>query len=59
MNNGRVIKIWSDIVEIEFKNSLPALNHLLTTHDGNTFLLVKRLVDATHARAIVVYASKD
>ncbi|WP_303923607.1 MSC_0618 family F1-like ATPase beta subunit [Ureaplasma parvum] len=59
MNNGRVIKIWSDIVEIEFKNNLPALNHLLTTHDGNTFLLVKRLVDATHARAIVVYASKD
>ncbi|RCT49727.1 F0F1 ATP synthase subunit beta, partial [Ureaplasma urealyticum] len=59
MNNGRVIKIWSDIVEVEFKNELPALNHLLTTHDGNTFLLVKRLVDATHARAIVVYASKE
>jgi len=28
-------------------------------HEGKTFLLVKRLIDEKHVRAIVVYASKD
>ncbi|WP_369016366.1 MSC_0618 family F1-like ATPase beta subunit [Metamycoplasma hominis] len=57
--NGKIIKIWSDIVEVEFNQDLPAINHLLTLHEGKTFLLVKRLIDEKHVRAIVVYASKD
>ena len=57
--NGKIIKIWSDIVEVEFNKDLPAINHLLTLHEGKTFLLVKRLIDEKHVRAIVVYASKD
>ena len=57
--NGKIIKIWSDIVEVEFSQDLPAINHLLTLHEGKTFLLVKRLIDEKHVRAIVVYASKD
>ena len=57
---GRIVKIWSDIVEIEFsKNSLPSIDHLLTLHDGKTYLLVQRIVDETTIRAIIIYTSQD
>ncbi|WP_406617971.1 MSC_0618 family F1-like ATPase beta subunit [Mycoplasmopsis lipophila] len=56
---GKITKIWSDIVEIKFvKNNLPSINHLLTLHNKQTFLLVKRIVDQESIRAIIVYASK-
>ncbi|WP_373422510.1 MSC_0618 family F1-like ATPase beta subunit [Mycoplasma enhydrae] len=57
---GKIIKLWSDIVEIKFpKNSLPAVNHLLTTNDGKTYLLVKRVIDEETVRAIIIYSSKE
>ena len=56
---GKITKIWSDIVEIKFgKNNLPSINHLLTLHNKQTFLLVKRIVDQESIRAIIVYSSK-
>lgn len=56
---GRITKIWSDIVEIKFEeDSLPSINHLLTLHNKQTFLLVKRIVGLDSIRAIIVYASK-
>ncbi|QJG66257.1 F0F1 ATP synthase subunit beta [Mycoplasma phocoeninasale] len=57
---GVVTKIWSDIIEIEFsKKTLPAINSLLTLHNGETFLLVKRIIDEQTIRAIIVYNAKD
>ncbi|AZZ65400.1 F0F1 ATP synthase subunit beta [Metamycoplasma phocicerebrale] len=57
---GKIIKLWSDIVEIKFpKNGLPSVNHLLTTNKGKTFLLVKRIIDEETVRAIIIYASKE
>lgn len=57
---GTIIKFWSDIVEVKFKKEdLPLVNHLLTTHEGKTFLLVKRVLNDTTVRAIVIYASKE
>ncbi|WP_029513576.1 MSC_0618 family F1-like ATPase beta subunit [Mycoplasmopsis primatum] len=56
---GKIIKIWSDIAEIEFKeNHLPSVNHVLTAHNNETFLLVKRIIDSKSVRAIIVYAAK-
>ncbi len=35
--NGKIINILGDVVEVEFsKGNLPLVNHLLTTHDGQT-----------------------
>ncbi|AXE60539.1 F0F1 ATP synthase subunit beta [[Mycoplasma] phocae] len=57
---GVVKKIWSDIIEIKFpKKSLPTINSLLTLHKGETFLLVKRIIDEETIRAIIVYSAKD
>ncbi|WP_412031491.1 MSC_0618 family F1-like ATPase beta subunit [Metamycoplasma buccale] len=57
---GTIIKFWSDIVEIKFqKSNLPSVNQLLTTHEGKTFLLVKRVLNDTTVRAIVIYAAKE
>ncbi|MBD4756192.1 F0F1 ATP synthase subunit beta, partial [Xanthomonas citri pv. citri] len=51
--NGRVINILGDVVEVEFsKDNLPLVNHLLTTHDGQTYLLVKSVINETTIKAI-------
>ncbi|ENY53883.1 ATP synthase beta chain [Metamycoplasma alkalescens 14918] len=56
---AKIIKLWSDIVEIKFeKNKLPLVNHLLTTNNGKTYLLVKRILDEETIRAIIIYSSK-
>ncbi|WP_373436986.1 MSC_0618 family F1-like ATPase beta subunit [Metamycoplasma equirhinis] len=54
---GTITKFFSDIVEIEFrKNHLPLINQLLTAHNGKTFLLVKRIINETTIRAIIIYS---
>ncbi|PZW01595.1 F-type H+-transporting ATPase subunit beta [Metamycoplasma auris] len=56
---GKIIRFWSDILEIRFdKENLPQVNHLLTTNDGKTYLLVKRIIDEQTVRAIIIYSSK-
>ncbi|WP_330463702.1 MSC_0618 family F1-like ATPase beta subunit [Metamycoplasma gateae] len=57
---GKIIKLWSDIVEVKFnKKDLPLVNQLLTTNNGKTFLLVKRIIDEETIRAIIIYSSKE
>lgn len=57
---GKIIKLWSDIVEVKFdKQNLPLINQLLTTNNGKTFLLVKRIIDEQTVRAIIIYSSKE
>ncbi|AIA29352.1 ATP synthase beta chain [Mycoplasmopsis californica HAZ160_1] len=56
---GTIIKFNSDVIEITFdQRSLPKVNHLLTLHNGKTYLLVKRVLDDKTVRAIVIYASQ-
>ncbi|EIN15096.1 ATP synthase beta chain [Mycoplasmopsis agalactiae 14628] len=58
--NGRVINILGDVVEVEFsKDNLPLVNHLLTTHDGQTYLLVKSVINETTIKAIIIYSSSS
>ncbi|WGI37007.1 MSC_0618 family F1-like ATPase beta subunit [Mesomycoplasma lagogenitalium] len=57
--NGKIIKFWTDVVEVEFISNLPKINTILTLHDGKTFLLVKRLVNDKIIRATVIYAYKE
>ncbi|BAP39719.1 ATP synthase beta chain [Metamycoplasma canadense] len=57
---GKIIKLWSDVVEIKFnKKDLPLVNQLLTTNNGMTYLLVKRIIDEETIRAIIIYSSKE
>lgn len=57
---GKIIKFWSDVVEVKFDRvDLPSLNHILTLHNNTTFLLVKRLVNETTIRAIIIYLSSE
>ncbi|SYV89776.1 ATP synthase F1 subunit beta [Metamycoplasma alkalescens] len=37
---------------------MPLVNHLLTTNNGKTYLLVKRILDEETIRAIIIYSSK-
>lgn len=40
---GKILNLWSDVLEIEFDQyNLPKVNHLLTLHNGATYLLVKK-----------------
>lgn len=58
--NGKIINLWSDVIEIEFpKNNLPKVNYLLTLHNGKTYLLVKRILNDTTVRAIIIYNSQE
>ncbi|MGZ9414404.1 MSC_0618 family F1-like ATPase beta subunit [Mycoplasma sp. AC157] len=58
--NGKIIKFWTDVVEIEFsEGNLPTLNTILTLHEGKTYLLVKRLVNNKVVRAIIIYLYKE
>lgn len=58
--SAKITKIWSDVVEISFSaNELPLVNTILTTHDNKTHLLVKRIINETLVRAIIIYAAKD
>ncbi|WP_322901142.1 MSC_0618 family F1-like ATPase beta subunit [Mycoplasmopsis felis] len=57
---GKIINLWSDLIEIEFdKSNLPEVNHLLTLHNDQTYLLVKRVLDETTVRAIIIYNSEE
>ncbi|MGX9395285.1 MSC_0618 family F1-like ATPase beta subunit [Mycoplasma sp. 1781] len=57
---GKIVKLWSDIIEVKFnKKELPLVNQLLTTNDGKTYLLVKRIIDEETIRAIIIYSSKE
>ncbi len=50
--NGKIINILGDVVEVEFsKGNLPLVNHLLTTHDGQTYLLVKSIINESTIKA--------
>ncbi|MBU4690538.1 F0F1 ATP synthase subunit beta [Mycoplasma sp. ES3157-GEN-MYC] len=56
---GKITKFSSDVIEVVFKtNELPKVNTLLTMHDSKTFLLVKRVVNDTTVKAIVIYTSQ-
>lgn len=58
--NGKIINLWSDVIDIEFApNSLPEVDHLLTLHDNQTFLLVKRILNETTVKAIVIYTAQE
>ncbi|QKT05378.1 MSC_0618 family F1-like ATPase beta subunit [Mycoplasma sp. OR1901] len=57
---GKILNLWSDIIEIQFdKENLPKVNTLLTLHNGKTYLLVKRVLNDTTVRAIIIYASDE
>ncbi|WP_438340299.1 MSC_0618 family F1-like ATPase beta subunit [Mycoplasma sp. 125] len=57
---GKIVKLWSDIIEVKFnKKELPLVNQLLTANDGKTYLLVKRIIDEETIRAIIIYSSKE
>lgn len=57
---GKILNLWSDVLEIEFDQyNLPKVNHLLTLHNGATYLLVKRILDKTTVRAIIIYSSQE
>ncbi|MCU4706426.1 MSC_0618 family F1-like ATPase beta subunit [Mycoplasma sp. CSL7503-lung] len=57
---GKILNLWSDIIEIKFdKENLPKVNTLLTLHSGKTYLLVKRVLNDTTVRAIIIYASDE
>ncbi|TDV22864.1 F-type H+-transporting ATPase subunit beta [Mycoplasmopsis mustelae] len=58
--NGKIINLYSDVIEIEFtKENLPEVNQLLTLHDHKTYLLVKRVLNDTTVRAIIIYNSQE
>ncbi|AKF41048.1 ATP synthase F0F1 subunit beta [Mycoplasmopsis canis] len=57
---GKIINLWSDVIEVQFsKENLPKVNYLLTLHYGKTFLLVKRILNDTTVRAIIIYNSQE
>lgn len=57
--NGKIINISTDVVEVEFeKGKLPLVNHLLTTHSGKTYFLVKNIVNETIIKAVIIYSSE-
>ncbi|WP_435129959.1 MSC_0618 family F1-like ATPase beta subunit [Mycoplasma sp. 6243] len=57
---GKIINLFSDVIEVEFdKDNLPKVNQLLTLHDGKTYLLVKRVLNDTTIRAIIIYNSQE
>ncbi|QKG28218.1 hypothetical protein [Mycoplasma sp. 1654_15] len=57
---GKITKFWTDVVEVKFdKADLPSLNQILTLHNNTTFLLVKRLVNETTIRAIIIYLASE
>ncbi|EOA07087.1 ATP synthase beta chain [Mycoplasma yeatsii 13926] len=58
--DGKIISISGDVIDIEFDSKhLPLVNHLLTTHNNTTYLLVKSIISNIHIRAIVIYSSKS
>ncbi|UWD34852.1 F0F1 ATP synthase subunit beta [Mycoplasma cottewii] len=58
--DGKIISISGDVIDIEFDSKhLPLVNHLLTTHNNTTYLLVKSIISNTHIRAIVIYSSRS
>ncbi|MDQ0567532.1 MSC_0618 family F1-like ATPase beta subunit [Mycoplasma yeatsii] len=58
--DGKIISISGDVIDIEFDSKhLPLVNHLLTTHNNSTYLLVKSIISNTHIRAIVIYSSRS
>ncbi|WP_347938453.1 F0F1 ATP synthase subunit beta [Mycoplasma feriruminatoris] len=58
--NGKIISISGDVIEVQFESSnLPSINQLLTTHDNQTYLLVKSVINDTNIKAIIIYASKQ
>ncbi|UKS53979.1 MSC_0618 family F1-like ATPase beta subunit [Mycoplasma feriruminatoris] len=58
--NGKIISISGDVIEVQFEPSnLPSINQLLTTHDNQTYLLVKSVINDTNIKAIIIYASKQ
>ncbi|ADK69890.1 MSC_0618 family F1-like ATPase beta subunit [Mycoplasma mycoides] len=58
--NGKILSISGDVIEVQFKKSnLPSINHLLTTHDNQTYLLVKSVINETNIKAIIIYAYKQ
>lgn len=58
--NGKILSISGDVIEVQFeKSNLPSINHLLTTHDNQTYLLVKSVINETNIKAIIIYAYKQ
>ncbi|KEZ20952.1 MSC_0618 family F1-like ATPase beta subunit [Mycoplasma capricolum] len=58
--NGKILSISGDVIEVQFEPSnLPSINHLLTTHDNQTYLLVKSVINDTNIKAIIIYAYKQ
>ncbi|MDP4040431.1 MSC_0618 family F1-like ATPase beta subunit [Mycoplasma mycoides] len=58
--NGKILSISGDVIEVQFeKSNLPSINHLLTTHDNQTYLLVKSVINETNIKAIIIYGYKQ
>ncbi|UUM20637.1 F0F1 ATP synthase subunit beta [Mycoplasma sp. 2045] len=52
--SAKITKLWSDVIEIQFKNEkLPAINSLLKSDNGS-YLLVKRILNENTLLAVIV-----
>ncbi|MEA4115553.1 F0F1 ATP synthase subunit beta [Mycoplasma sp. 744] len=52
--SAKISKIWSDVIEVTFKNQeLPAINTLLKSANGS-YLLVKKVIDNNTLLAVIV-----
>ncbi|WP_324673185.1 F0F1 ATP synthase subunit beta [Mycoplasma sp. 888] len=52
--SAKITKLWSDVIEIQFKNEkLPAINSLLKSDNGS-YLLVKKILNENTLLAVIV-----
>lgn len=58
--SAKITKIWSDVVEVTFKDEvLPKINHVLTTADNSSSLLVKKIINDSQLLAIIVESNEN
>ncbi|QDF65027.1 MSC_0618 family F1-like ATPase beta subunit [Mycoplasma nasistruthionis] len=57
--NGKITKIWTDVVEITFENKvLPKMNNVLYSETEQSKFLVKKIVDEKTIYAIIIASTE-
>lgn len=62
MIKGIVTKIWSDVIEVKFPPKLakaPQIGDVVLLHEGQTFMVIERIMDQQTVRAISIHIEKE
>ncbi|MCV3728187.1 F0F1 ATP synthase subunit beta [Ureaplasma miroungigenitalium] len=59
--SAKIVKIFTNVVEIELSKPYDNLqiDHVLTMHDGTTYLLIKSIISDQLIRAVVLHSTQD